>query len=77
MYSFKKQMSGPGYFANANPSDFSTRAVDASRPIKVIVIGGGMSGIIAGIFFPRSIENLDLKIYEKNADLGGTWFENK
>lgn len=76
MYSFKKQMSGPGFFANAHPSDFETRPIDLNRPIKVIVIGGGMSGIIAGIFFPRNIENLELKIYEKNADLGGTWLEN-
>ncbi|KAJ3519792.1 hypothetical protein NM208_g13982 [Fusarium decemcellulare] len=44
--------------------------------MKVIVIGAGMSGIIASIFFPRAIENLELAIYDKNADIGGTWFEN-
>ncbi|KAH7350443.1 hypothetical protein BKA66DRAFT_563373 [Pyrenochaeta sp. MPI-SDFR-AT-0127] len=53
------------------------RAVDHLRPMKVIVIGAGMSGIIAGIFFPRNIENLDLVIYEKNPDLGGTWYESR
>lgn len=44
--------------------------------MKVIVIGCGMSGIIAGIFFPRSIANLELAIYDKNPDLGGTWYES-
>jgi len=76
MYAFKKQMGGPGFFDNAREDDFPTRPVDKSRPMKVIIIGAGMSGIIAGIFFPRSIENLELTIYEKNADIGGTWFEN-
>lgn len=78
MYAFKKQMKGgPGFFDNINPFDFPTRPVDQPRPMKVIVIGAGMSGTIAGIFFPRAIENLSLTIYEKNAGLGGTWFENK
>lgn len=58
-------MGGLGFFENHDPTDLSTRCVDAVRPIKVIVVGAGMSGIIAGIFFPRSIENLDLVIYEK------------
>jgi cation diffusion facilitator CzcD-associated flavoprotein CzcO len=43
----------------------------------VIVIGAGMSGIIAGIFFPRNIENLELAIYDKNPELGGTWYESR
>ncbi len=76
MYAFKKQMGGPGFFANTHPDDFATRPVDAKRPIKVVVMGAGMSGIIAGILFPRSIENMELVIYDKNPDIGGTWFEN-
>jgi len=77
MYAFKKQMGGPGFFDNAHPNDFATRPIDMNRPMKVIVMGGGLSGIIAAIFFPRAIENLELVVYEKNADIGGTWFENK
>lgn len=77
MYAFKKQMSGPGFFASAGPDDFSSRPVDTHRPIKVIVLGAGMSGILASILFPRGVENLDLVIYEKNPDLGGTWYENR
>ncbi|KAK6073648.1 flavin-binding monooxygenase [Seiridium cupressi] len=52
------------------------RPVDYSRPIKVICIGAGISGILTGIRFPQHIKNLDLVIYEKNKGLGGTWYEN-
>ncbi|KAL4889495.1 putative MoxY [Aspergillus ambiguus] len=47
------------------------------RPIKVIFIGMGA----AGINFARSViqetQNIDLTIYEKNGDIGGTWLENR
>ncbi|KAL4894975.1 hypothetical protein BDV59DRAFT_200232 [Aspergillus ambiguus] len=55
----------------------SERAVDEPRPLKVIYIGAGASGIIAGIQFRKAVPHLDLIIYEKNAELGGTWYENK
>lgn len=51
--------------------------VDFARPIKVICIGAGMSGILCGIRFPQRIANLDLTIYDKNDDVGGVWYENK
>ncbi|KAH6986625.1 cyclohexanone monooxygenase [Ilyonectria destructans] len=69
-------MGGGKFFDLVHEADFPTRPIDRNRPMKIIVIGAGMSGIIAGIFFPRAIENLELAIYEKNADIGGTWFEN-
>ncbi|KAL2012370.1 hypothetical protein VTN00DRAFT_5088 [Thermoascus crustaceus] len=65
-----------GFFDHNDPTDLSRRPINEARPIRVIVFGAGMSGILAGILFPRSIRNLELVIYEKNADLGGTWFEN-
>ncbi|CBF87325.1 hypothetical protein AN9282.2 [Aspergillus nidulans FGSC A4] len=55
----------------------SERAVDEPRPLKVIYIGAGISGILAAIKFRQAVPNLDLTIYEKNSELGGTWFENK
>lgn len=51
--------------------------VDYARPIKVICIGGGMSGILCGIRFPQNIPNLDLTIYDKNNEVGGVWHENR
>ncbi|KAI8717009.1 hypothetical protein NCS52_00996100 [Fusarium sp. LHS14.1] len=52
------------------------QAIDQPRPIKVICIGAGFSGILTAIRFPQRIPNLELTIYEKNDDIGGTWYEN-
>ncbi len=52
------------------------RYVDAPRPLRVVVVGAGISGIISAIKLQESIQDLDLTIYEKNEDLGGTWWEN-
>lgn len=61
------------------PAPFSipARSIDDARPIKVIVIGAGISGVLASILLPQRIKNLDLTIYDKNPDLGGTWYENR
>jgi cation diffusion facilitator CzcD-associated flavoprotein CzcO len=71
-----------GSFVLANHS------IDYKRPIKVslphndrtdqklICIGAGINGIITAIRFPQKIQNLTLTVYEKNSDVGGTWFEN-
>lgn len=73
------------YAANANFVDpkltnlppLYGHCIDDLRPIKVICIGAGFSGILAGIRFPQRVENLDFTIYEKNEEVGGTWFENR
>ena len=48
--------------------------IENQRPIKVIVIGAGYSGIYMGIRIPERIRNCELVIYEKNDGYGGTWF---
>lgn len=53
------------------------RSIDEARPLRVVVIGAGISGILACIRFVQRIPNLELCIYDKNADIGGTWFENR
>ncbi|KAF7171420.1 hypothetical protein CNMCM6106_005797 [Aspergillus hiratsukae] len=50
--------------------------IDEVRQIKVGVLGAGLSGITAGVLLPAKVPGLDLRIYDKNADVGGTWFEN-
>ena len=48
------------------------------RPLKVIAVGAGFSGLnFAHEVETGGIEQIDLKIYEKNSSLGGTWFENR
>jgi hypothetical protein len=43
--------------------------VDQVRPIKVGIIGAGLSGITAGILLPAKLPGLDLRIWDKNADV--------
>lgn len=47
---------------------------DGSVPFSVVVIGAGMSGILAGIRLKQA--GVPFVIIEKNEDVGGTWFEN-
>jgi NADH dehydrogenase FAD-containing subunit len=51
--------------------------VENLRPLKVVVIGAGYSGIYCGIRIPERLRNVELVIYEKNAGVGGTWYENR
>jgi 4-hydroxyacetophenone monooxygenase len=43
--------------------------------LEVLIVGAGMSGILAAIKLAE--RGIKFKIYEKNIDLGGTWYENK
>lgn len=51
--------------------------IENQRPMKVRVIGAGYSGIYLGIRIPQRLRNFDLKIYDKNEGVGGTWFVNR
>ncbi|PVI07220.1 hypothetical protein DM02DRAFT_513303 [Periconia macrospinosa] len=59
------------------PVKLHDHPIDNARPIKVIVIGAGYSGIYMGIRIPEKLCNVELVIYEKNAGVGGTWYENR
>lgn len=50
--------------------------VDDVRPLRVAVVGAGLSGITAGILLPQKTPGIDLTIYEKNNNVSGTWLEN-
>ncbi|KAL3473527.1 hypothetical protein BJX99DRAFT_233655 [Aspergillus californicus] len=63
--------------AQHEPWILEERSIDAFRPMRVVVIGSGISGIISSIRLRQRIQNLDLVVYEKNADIGGTWLENR
>lgn len=53
--------------------------IGTRRPIRVACMGAGYSGLMMGILFSQKMtdKNAELVIYERNADLGGTWFENR
>ena len=47
------------------------------RPIRVIVVGAGASGLNTARHMDLHMTNFELTVYEKNSDVGGTWFENR
>lgn len=47
--------------------------VENLRPLRVVVVGAGFSGIVAAIRIPEKLRNVDLTVYEKNEGLGGVW----
>ncbi|CAG8102834.1 unnamed protein product [Penicillium olsonii] len=48
-----------------------------ARPIKIVAIGTGISGIQFAHDATTSLQNIDLVIYERNPSVGGTWYENR
>ena len=55
--------------------DLNSGFKPANSCLEVLIIGAGMSGILAAIKLAE--RGIKFKIYEKNIDLGGTWYENK
>lgn len=55
------------------------RPIGTRRPLRVACLGAGYSGLMMGIVFSQKMQNknAELVIYERNADIGGTWLENK
>ncbi|KAF7535015.1 hypothetical protein G7054_g5741 [Neopestalotiopsis clavispora] len=48
-----------------------------NRKIKVLGIGAGISGIMMAYKIQKRCTNVELKIVEKNPDIGGTWYNNR
>ncbi|ERS98125.1 uncharacterized protein SPSK_06119 [Sporothrix schenckii 1099-18] len=53
------------------------RFIDEPRSLRVAVVGGGLSGITAGILLPAKVPGIQLTIFEKNNELSGTWLTNR
>jgi hypothetical protein len=51
---------------------FDKGKATSGGPIKVGVIGAGLAGITAGVLLPAKLPGLDLRIYDKNADV--VWY---
>ncbi|TVY87681.1 putative sterigmatocystin biosynthesis monooxygenase [Lachnellula willkommii] len=48
------------------------------RRVKVVCVGAGFGGLaVARAVASGSLPGVDLTIYEKNAGVGGTWYENR
>lgn len=51
--------------------------IRSERPMRIVVIGAGASGLCFAYKLQRSFSNFTLTIYDKNADLGGVWLSNR
>ncbi|SPO01827.1 related to monooxigenase [Cephalotrichum gorgonifer] len=58
------------------PMKLEDHPIDAIRPLRVVVVGSGISGITAGIFLPVKVPEINLVIYERGDDIGGVWHSN-
>lgn len=62
---------------NANGYRIREQPCGTERTIRVIGLGAGVSGINLAKILPDQVNNVSLTIYDKNPEIGGTWFENK
>ena len=54
--------------------------VFSRRKLKIVCVGAGFSGLTLSHKIKLELklsDVIDLVIYEKNADVGGTWYENR
>lgn len=51
--------------------------IDYARPLRVIIVGTGFGGLAAAYHVKKHTENVEFVLYEKNEDVGGTWYENR
>lgn len=47
------------------------------RKLRLVIVGAGASGLNMARHLELHTENIDYAIYEKNPEVGGTWFENR
>ncbi len=60
--------------ADERAPDWRADQLDPDRTLRVVVIGAGMSGLLAAHRLDQA--GIDHVIIEKNDDVGGTWLEN-
>ncbi len=53
------------------------RPLGTSDHVRVIIIGAGASGLNMIRTMRKHLDNFELTVYEKNPEVGGTWYENR
>lgn len=51
--------------------------IHSEKHMRIIVCGAGASALCFAYKLQRSFTNFSLKLFEKNPDISGTWFENR
>ncbi|MEO7371963.1 MAG: NAD(P)/FAD-dependent oxidoreductase, partial [Ilumatobacteraceae bacterium] len=60
--------------ADLRAPQWTAADIAPGRPFRVAVIGAGMSGLLAAHRLNQA--GIDVVVYEKNSDVGGTWLQN-
>ncbi len=47
------------------------------RSIRLVCVGAGAGGLQIAYKAERLLKDVQIQIYEKNSDIGGTWLENR
>jgi ribulose 1,5-bisphosphate synthetase/thiazole synthase len=73
------QIAVPSQRDNVIKEPFDNLPINSRHPLRVVCIGSGYSGLMMAIVMTEKFRdaNLEFQIYEKNQDLGGTWFVNR
>jgi hypothetical protein len=66
------------WYRSFNP-DFKVteKPIHDKKPLRLVIIGAGASGLLIAFKAARQLANVTFVVYEKNDDVGGTWYENR
>ncbi|KLT38493.1 FAD/NAD(P)-binding domain-containing protein [Cutaneotrichosporon oleaginosum] len=53
------------------------RNINEGRPVRIVCVGAGFSGLCAAVHFKDHLTNFELQIYERGDDVGGVWNQNR
>jgi len=59
---------------DAGAPDWDAEQITSDRRLRVAIIGAGMSGLLAAFRLRQA--GIEPVVFEKNAEVGGTWWEN-
>ncbi|OIW29099.1 FAD/NAD(P)-binding domain-containing protein [Coniochaeta ligniaria NRRL 30616] len=51
--------------------------IENQRPLSVVVVGAGYSGIYTAIRLIQRLKNVEVNVYEQNEGVGGVWWMNR
>ncbi|KAH0831531.1 hypothetical protein AYO21_11331 [Fonsecaea monophora] len=76
---FESPTTASGSSAPQPPSveDILEQPLGTCDHVRIIIIGAGASGLNMIRSMRKHLENFELTVYEKNPEVGGTWYENR
>lgn len=77
MGSVDLQDGAPAKPAQADPYVVKEEPLGTLRRVRIVTIGAGLSGINMIRTLKLNTSNFEHVVYEKNPEIGGTWFENR